>query len=85
LESEVQKDELGNDMTVWYLQRNPQFKHLNLCMNRIEDDCLEKISEVLGNSSDDFGFTISGNPMTAAKVKEIHSKVEKMHKKRIAD
>ncbi len=54
-------------------------------MNRIKDDCLEKISEVLGNSSDDFGFTNSGNQMTAAKVKEIHSKLEKMDKKRIAD
>ena len=37
------------------------------------------------NSSDDFGITISGNPLNAAKVKEIHGKIEKLHKKRHAD
>jgi hypothetical protein len=37
------------------------------------------------NSSDDFGLTISGNPLNAAKVKEIHGKIEKLHKKRQTD
>ena len=37
------------------------------------------------NSNDDFGFTISGNPVSATRVKEIHGRVEKLHKKRATD
>lgn len=37
------------------------------------------------NSADDFGLTMSGNPLNAAKIKEIHSKIEKLHKKRHTD
>ena len=46
---------------------------------------LDKIEDVLMNSNDDFGFTISGNPVSTARVKEIHTKVEKLHKKRTID
>lgn len=85
LESETEKDENGNDVTVWYLIRNPQFKHLNLCLNDIKDDALEKVEELLLNTSDEFGLTLAGNSLNAAKVKEIHGKIEKLHKKRHAD
>ena len=83
LESEVQKDENGVEFTAWFLQRNPQFKHLNLCLNKISAECLDRLEEVLHNSNDEFGFTISGNPVTITRVKEIHSKIEKLHKKRV--
>ena len=85
LESEVQKDENGVEQTVWYLLRNPQFKHLNLCLNCVSDDVLDRVDELMMNSSDDFGLTISGNPLNATRVKEIHAKIEKLHKKRHTD
>jgi Ran GTPase-activating protein (RanGAP) involved in mRNA processing and transport len=85
LESEVTRDETGAETTTWYLLKNPQFKHLNLCLNKIGDDVLEKVDELLSNSSDDFGITLAGNVLNPARVKEIHSKMEKLHKKRHAD
>ena len=85
LESEVEKDENGADVTLWYLIRNPQFKHLNLCLNDIKDDVLGQVEELLMNTTDDFGITLAGNALAAPKVKEIHTKVEKLHKKRHTD
>lgn len=80
LESEIQRDENGNDVTVWYLLRNPQFKHLNLCLNQVDDDVLERVEELMTSTNDDFGLTLSGNPLSAPKVKEIQTKIEKLHK-----
>ena len=85
LESEVQRDENGTEVTVWYLLRNPQFKHLNLCLNKITDEVLDRVEELLMNSSDEFGLTLSGNPLSPARVKEIQTKIEKLHRKRHAD
>lgn len=85
LESEVQRDENGTEVTVWYLLRNPQFKHLNLCLNQITDDILDRVEELLLNSTDDFGLTLAGNPLNPARVKEIQVKLEKLHRKRHAD
>lgn len=82
LESEVHRDESGADVTVWYMVRNPQFKHLNLCLNQIDDSIMDRIEEVLMNTSDDFGITMSGNPITASRVKDLHAKIERLHKKR---
>lgn len=70
---------------MWYLIRNPQFKHLNLCLNDIKDDVLGQVEELLMNTTDDFGVTLAGNALTAPRVKEIHTKVEKLHKKRHTD
>jgi hypothetical protein len=85
LESEAQRDENGVESTVWYLIRNPQFKHLNLCLNKVSDDVLGRVEELLMNSSDDFGVTLAGNPISQPRVKEIQTKVEKLHRKRHAD
>lgn len=46
---------------------------------------LDRVEELLMNSPDDFGITLSGNPLTAAHVKEIHSKIEKLHKRRVQE
>jgi len=64
LESEHVKDEDGNEVIQWYLLRNPQFKHLNLCLNSLDDEVLPQVEEVLMASPDDFGFTLSGNRIT---------------------
>jgi hypothetical protein len=85
LESEQVKDEDGNEVTQWYLLRNPQFKHLNLCLNNLDDEILPQVEEVLMASPDDFGFTLSGNRITEPRVKDIHRQVEALHKKRISE
>ena len=37
LESKVSKDDTGAEVTNWWLLVNPQFKHLNICLNQIDD------------------------------------------------
>ena len=33
LESKISKDDQGQEITNWFLLVNPQFKHLNMCLN----------------------------------------------------
>ena len=44
--------------------KNVQFKHINLCMNDVNDDIKENISMLLKRTNDDFGITLSGNPVS---------------------
>jgi len=71
LESQLSRDEEGNEVTNWFLLRVPQFKHLNLCMNNIGDDVLAEVESVLSRTPDDFTFTLSGNSLSKDKVTEI--------------
>ena len=52
--------------------KNPQFKHLNICMNNIEDDVLEALQAVLERTTDDFGVTISSNKLTEEVIEGLH-------------
>ena len=85
LESEISRDAEGNETTNWYLLRCPQFKHLNLCLNCIDDSVAEKIEDVLLRTPDDFGFTLSGNQIPFAAISQIHRKVTTLHKQRCND
>ena len=76
------KDADGNDVVQWFLLRNPQFKHLNLCLNQIDDAVLEDIEDVLRRTPDDFGFTLSGNPLTPYCVQNVHKAIEAVHRQR---
>lgn len=40
LESKVSRDDSGAEVTNWFLLVNPQFKHLNICLNQIDDSAL---------------------------------------------
>ena len=82
LESETVRDAEGNEQTIWFLQRCPQFQHLNLCLNRIDDEAAAKIEDVLERTPDDFGVTLSGNPMSNPTIAMIHRKLVTLHKKR---
>ncbi len=64
IESKIQKDAEGNEVTNWFMIKNPQFRHLNLCLNNIEDTAQEDIENALKNTPDDFCLTLSGNPLT---------------------
>ena len=72
IESEVTRDGDGNETTNWFLLRCPQFKHLNFCLNQIDDEIAAKVEDVLMRTPDDFGFTLSGNPMTNPVILRIH-------------
>lgn len=85
IESEVTRDADGNEVTNWYLLKCPQFKHLNLCLNKIDDEIAPKLEDVLMRTPDDFGFTISGNQVSFAVVQKMHRAVTALHKKRCAD
>jgi hypothetical protein len=38
---------------------------------------------VLGRTTDDFGFTLTGNPMKGESIKELQCRIETAHKKAI--
>lgn len=54
-----------------------------MCMNKLEDDVLEDVNDVLERTTDDFGFTLTGNPLKSESVKEVHTKIELAHKKSV--
>jgi hypothetical protein len=64
----------------WVTVKNPQFKHLNLCMNNLDDDISDLLSTVLGRSADDFGITVSSNKITDEVIKKLHEKIQNLHK-----
>ena len=85
IESEVGKDAEGNDETRWFMLKCPQFKHLNFCLNKIDEDAAATIEDVLMRTPDDFGFTLSGNPIDGAPIIKIHNAVVNLHKTRVAE
>ena len=80
IESEITRDADGNESTNWFLLRCPQFKHLNFCLNQIDDEIAAKIEDVLMRTPDDFGFTFSGNPISNPQIMSIHRKITALHK-----
>ena len=64
IESKNQKDSDGNEVVNWFMLKNPQFRHLNLCLNNIDDTAQEEIEAALRITPDDFCFTLSGNPLS---------------------
>ena len=85
IESEITRDADGNESTNWFLLRCPQFKHLNFCLNQIDDEIAAKIEDVLMRTPDDFGFTFSGNPISNPQIMSIHRKITTLHKQRCSD
>ena len=49
----------------WVMLKNVQFKHVNLCMNELNDDIKEAVLAVLKRTNEDFGVTLAGNPISA--------------------
>lgn len=52
-------------------------------MNKLEDDILEAVEDVLGRTTDDFGFTLTGNPIKAESIKELQGRIDATHRKAI--
>lgn len=61
LESKMIKDDTGAEVAAWWLLVNPQFKHLNICLNQVDDLAQADIEAALSITPDDFCMTLSGN------------------------
>ena len=85
IESEASKDADGNDETKWFMLKCPQFKHLNLCLNKIDEEAAPTIEDVLLRTPDDFGFTLSGNAIEGGPIIKIQNAVTTLHKTRVAE
>jgi len=51
--------------------KNVQFKHVNVCMNEINDEVKETLAQVLRRTNDDFGVTLSGNPVSKETIDQL--------------
>lgn len=85
IESELSRDADGNEVTNWFMLKCPQFKHLNLCLNQIDEEAAPTIEDVLLRTPDDFGFTLSGNAIEGAPIIKIHNAVSNLHKTRVQE
>lgn len=85
LESKTSKDDSGAEVTNWWLLVNPQFKHLNICLNQVDDVAQEEIESCLSITPDDFCLTLSGNQFTDDCVQSIQKCVQQVHKQRVTE
>ena len=72
-------------MTNYFLLKCPQFKHLNLCLNKINDESMGLIQQVLSQTPDDFGMTLSGNQISGPVIERIQNAVKSLHRQRVQD
>ena len=80
IEQIKRKNEAGEEIEEWVTIKNPQFKHLNVCMNNIEDDIEESLQAVLERTTDDFGVTISSNKLSETVIDNLHQLIRDLHK-----
>jgi hypothetical protein len=83
IEQITKKNDEGEEVQEWVTIKNPQFKHLNICMNNIEDDVVEALQAVLDRTTDDFGVTISSNKLSEPVIEELHQKIRDLHKQNV--
>jgi hypothetical protein len=55
----------------WAIVKNGQIRHLNLCMNPIDDDAKDTILSLLKRTPNDFSITLSGTQMSKSAVESI--------------
>ena len=63
--------------------KNIQFKHINLCMNDINDDIKDPLANLLRRTNDEFGVTLSGNAVSKEAIDQLHRMVYELHVQRI--
>ena len=61
----------GNETPGWVILKNVQFKHVNVCMNDVNDEIKETLVHVLRRTNDDFGVTLSGNPVSKETIDQL--------------
>lgn len=85
LESKTSKDSEGNEITNWFLQKNPQFRHLNLCLNQLDEFAIPALEKTLSLTLDDFCFTLSGNSFSEEDIQQLEKCVKTLHKQRVKE
>ncbi len=83
IEQITRKNDDGEDFQEWVTTKNLQFKHLNLCINNLDDDSEEAISNLFSRTSDEFGITISSNKLSEDAIQRLHKKITVLHKNNI--
>jgi len=63
--------------------KNMQFKHINLCLNEVNDDVKDALLGLLRRTNDDFGVTLSGNPVSKDTIDNLHRVVYELHTQRV--
>ena len=74
-------NEQGDEVQEWVTMKNPQLRHLNVCMNNLDDDIEPKLASIIDRTTEDFSMTISTNPnITNEVVQRLHDKITNLHK-----
>lgn len=55
----------------WVIVKNGQLRHLNLCMNPIDDESAEEIADLLKRTPAEFSITLSGTQISKSVVEKI--------------
>ena len=76
-------NEAGEEIAEWVTIKNPQIKHLNFCMNQIDDDIEKTLSDVIDRTDDMFSLTLSSNKVQDDVVERLHAKIQKLHKAQV--
>ncbi len=72
-------------MTNWFLLKNPQLRHLNLCLNQVDDSIVEDIELALKLTPYDFCFTLSSNPVSEDQIAKICATINQIYRQRVTD
>lgn len=83
IESIKRINEAGEEIEEWVTIKNPQIKHLNFCMNQIDDDIEKTLVDVIDRTQDEFSMTLSSNKVSEDVVERLHTKITKLHKAQI--
>lgn len=73
----------GQEVQGWVMLKNVQFKHINVCMNDIGDEIKESIVALLRRTNDDFGITLSGNPLSREVIESLQRTAHEIHTNRV--
>ena len=73
----------GHEAPGWVILKNVQFKHVNVCMNEINDEVKETLAQVLRRTNDDFGVTLSGNPVSKETIDQLQRVAYETHLHRV--
>ena len=76
-------NEQGEEIEEWVTIKNPQIKHLNFCMNAIDDDIEKTINDVIDRTDDGFSITLSSNKVQEEVIERLHNKITKLHRAQV--
>lgn len=70
----------GQEIKEWVTIKNPQLKHINLCMNSIDNEAEAPLIALVERTTDEFSLTVSSNPIEQESLQKVHDKITAMHK-----